>query len=374
MTAMAIPETTTTSTPAHLRLSNLSKTYPGQSAPAVDQVGLEVPQGKLIALLGPSGCGKTTTLRMIAGLIEPSTGAIEVDDHDLTRSPVHKRGMGMVFQSYALFPHLNVRRNVAFGLEMRKVNKPERAAKVRAALDMVQLGHLADRRVKELSGGQQQRVALARALVVEPSVLLLDEPLSNLDAKLREAMRDEIRAIVHRVDVTTVFVTHDQDEALSMADEIVVMNEGRVEQVGTPEDIYEQPATRFVADFIGRANLLPARVVDSDPAAVVVEVAGRGAMRATPSTDTPAVGADVTVLVRPHRLGIAQPTGDPASDTLRGTVSAHSYTGEILAHTITVGDHLLEAETLTGFGQRYPVGSEVDLTWRTADALVLKHT
>jgi putative spermidine/putrescine transport system ATP-binding protein len=367
---LTTPETAATMT-AHLRLTDLSKTYPGQQTAAVHGVDLELEQGKLLALLGPSGCGKTTTLRMIAGLIEPTAGRIEVDGLDLTSRPVHKRGMGMVFQSYALFPHLNVARNVAFGLEMRKLDKGERNRRVQEALDMVQLGHLSTRRTKDLSGGQQQRVALARALVVEPSVLLLDEPLSNLDAKLREAMRAEIRAIVHRIGVTTVFVTHDQDEALSMADEIAVMNEGKVEQVGTPHDIYERPATRFVADFIGRANLLPGRFLGHDSDTLLVDVDGVGRLHATCNGHKPAVGQPVTVLIRPHHVELAAEHGGPSTNRAHGTVTARSYTGELLAYTVRVGDHELEAQTLTGSGAHVPLGAEVDLAWQPTDALVL---
>ena len=357
--------------PAHLRLVDLTKVYPGESEPAVDNVSLSLEQGKLLALLGPSGCGKTTTLRMIAGLIETSGGRVEVDDEDLTHVAVHRRNMGMVFQSYALFPHLDVAKNVAFGLEMRKRPKSERGRLVAQALDMVQLGHLAKRRVKALSGGQQQRIALARALVVEPSVLLLDEPLSNLDAKLREAMRAEIRSIVHRIGVTTVFVTHDQDEALSMADVIAVMSEGRVEQVGTPEEIYQAPSSRFVADFIGRANLLRGRVVDAGSREAGVEVAGLGRIAASHALDDLATGHDVTVLIRPHhvRLGAA---GDRASESWAGLVTDVAYTGDMVTYTVRVGDLSLTAEALTGGASSVHVaGDEVAMSWTARDALVL---
>ncbi len=355
---------------AHLSLQRLAKVYPGQTEPAVDAVSLTLREGKLLALLGPSGCGKTTTLRMIAGLVEPTAGAVEVGGDNLTDVPVHKRGMGMVFQSYALFPHLNVTRNVAFGLEMRKVDKREREQRVADALDMVQLQHLAKRRVKELSGGQQQRVALARALVVEPSVLLLDEPLSNLDAKLRESMRAEIRALVHRLGVTTVFVTHDQDEALSMADEIAVMNHGTIEQVGTPEQVYRRPASRFVADFIGRANLLTGTVADSDDSGATVEVPGVGRVQATHAGEPPAAGRTATVLLRPHHVIVR--TGPTApEDALHGRVVDRSYTGEMVSYTVEVGQQRLTAETLTGLAPAHDPGTEVALTWDVSDAMVL---
>ena len=365
---------TETAGSTHLRLEGLSKTYAGQQVPAVDNVSLVLEQGKLLALLGPSGCGKTTTLRMVAGLIDASGGVVEVGGIDVTDVPVHKRGMGMVFQSYALFPHLDVARNVAFGLEMRKIDKSERSDRVSTALEMVQLGHLAERRVKELSGGQQQRVALARALVVEPSVLLLDEPLSNLDAKLRDAMRAEIRAIVHRLGVTTVFVTHDQDEALSMADVIVVMNNGRVEQVGTPEEIYNRPASRFVADFIGRANLITGTVVESETSTALVDVEGMGRVHATHDRQGMPSGQEVTVLFRPHQVVLRRAEDDSAGLSLLGKVTDRSYTGEMVAYTIAVGGHEITAECLTGSGDIHAVGDDVTVAWDSTDALILSES
>ncbi|MBC9178323.1 ATP-binding cassette domain-containing protein, partial [Roseomonas ludipueritiae] len=227
--------------------------YAGAPAPAVDQVSLGLPRGALLALLGPSGCGKTTTLRMIAGLETPDAGRIMVGGRDVTALPPHKRHMGVVFQSYALFPHMTAAGNVAFGLEMQGMPRAERARRAEAALELVGLSALATRKPRQLSGGQQQRVALARALAIEPDLLLLDEPLSALDAKLREGVRDEIRALQQRLGTTTVFVTHDQVEALAMADLVAVMNAGRVEQLAAPEEIFERPATRFVATFVGRA-------------------------------------------------------------------------------------------------------------------------
>ena len=230
---------------AKLALVDLTKQYAPGLDPAVNRLNMQVEPGDLVALLGPSGCGKTTTLRMVAGLMEPTSGSIIVNGNDVTATPVHKRGMGMVFQSYALFPHMNVLENVAFGLKMRRLEKSEQRRRALEALAMVQLEHLAQRRVKELSGGQQQRIALARALVVEPTLLLLDKPLSNLDAKLRESMRTEIRAIQQRTGATTLFVTHDQDEALDMADRIAVMNGGLIEQFGAPTEIYRRPRNAF---------------------------------------------------------------------------------------------------------------------------------
>ena len=225
---------------SHLVLEGLEKRF-GSGPASVAGLDLSVEQGELVALLGPSGCGKTTTLRMIGGLMAATAGRIVVAGRDVTALPAHRRDMGIVFQSYALFPHMTVAGNVAFGLEMRGVGRAAAAARVQAALEMVRLGGLGGRRPRELSGGQQQRVALARALVIEPSILLLDEPLSNLDAKLRDEMRTEIRDIQQRLGITAIFVTHDQGEALSMCDWVAVMRGGRIEQMGTPADIYERP-------------------------------------------------------------------------------------------------------------------------------------
>ncbi len=221
----------------------------------VDRVSLDIGQGEFLAFLGPSGCGKTTTLRMIAGLTLASSGSIHFGDRDVTVLPPYLRNAGLVFQGYALFPHMSVADNVAFGLEMRKVPKADRQRRVMEALTLVKLDHLADRLPRQLSGGQQQRVALARAIAYEPEVLLLDEPLSALDAKLRHEVRTDLRRLQSKLGLTTIFVTHDQDEALSVADRIVVMSAGKVEQVGTPREIYQRPASRFVAEFIGLTNI-----------------------------------------------------------------------------------------------------------------------
>jgi putative spermidine/putrescine transport system ATP-binding protein len=248
---------------SHLVLEGLTRRFPGTAHPAVDGVSLDLRRGALLALLGPSGCGKTTTLRMIAGLEVPDAGRVTVADRDVTALPPHRRNMGVVFQSYALFPHMSAAQNVAFGLEMRGVARGEREARVKESLALVGLSELAARKPAKLSGGQQQRVALARALAIRPDLLLLDEPLSALDAKLREGVRDEIRALQQRVGATTVFVTHDQTEALAMADLVAVMDRGRVEQLGTPEEVFERPATKFVAMFVGRATRLGG-VVEAD--------------------------------------------------------------------------------------------------------------
>ena len=243
---------------ARLQLTGLTKTY--GDFRAVAGVDLDIAQGELVVLLGPSGCGKTTTLRMIAGFIAPTAGEIRLGGEDITRRPPWKRNTGLVFQSYALFPHLTVADNVAFGLRMRKVPAGEIASRLAEVLRLVRLEALAERLPRELSGGQQQRVALARALVIEPDILLLDEPLSNLDAKLRHEVRVEIRELQKKLGLTTVMVTHDQEEALTMADRLVVMSNGQVQQVGSQRELYERPANTFVAGFVGRTNFLRGRI------------------------------------------------------------------------------------------------------------------
>ena len=244
---------------ASVTLRGLAKRY--GAAVAVDGVDLAIDQGEMVALVGPSGCGKTTVLRMIAGLIEPDAGQVLIGGQNVTRAPVHQRNLGLVFQSYALFPHMSVFENVAFGLRRRGVREPELGRRVGAALELVRLDHLAARFPKQLSGGQQQRVALARSVVTEPRVLLLDEPLSNLDASLRDDMRVELRRLQQRLGITTVFVTHDQQEALTLADRMAVMRAGRIVQLGAPQEVYERPATSFVAGFVGRSNLFPVEVL-----------------------------------------------------------------------------------------------------------------
>jgi putative spermidine/putrescine transport system ATP-binding protein len=244
---------------AHLRLDRLAKSF-GPTR-AVDGVSLDVEQGEFIALLGPSGCGKTTVMRMISGIVAPDQGSIRLAGRVLDDLPPERRGVGIVFQSYALFPHMTVAENVAFGLKMRGLARVDRDSRVRAALDLVELGELADRLPRALSGGQQQRVALARAIAIEPPLLLLDEPLSNLDAKLREQLRHELKLLQRRLGVTAIHVTHDQSEALAVADRIVVMNQGRIVEAGTPTALYREPRHRFTAEFLGQTNLIPVAAV-----------------------------------------------------------------------------------------------------------------
>jgi putative spermidine/putrescine transport system ATP-binding protein len=279
---------------AFLELDRLCKQFGAQTV--VDDFSLAVGKGEFVSFLGPSGCGKTTTLQMIAGFLDPSRGAIRLEGKDLIAVPPAKRGLGIVFQSYALFPHMNAAENVAFGLEMRRVSRAECAERVRAALAMVGLAGYEDRYPRRMSGGQQQRVALARALVIRPSVLLLDEPLSNLDAKLREGMQIELRQIQRTLGTTTILVTHDQNEAMSLSDRIVVMSQGRIEQIGTPQDTYERPASAFVSQFLGKTNDFAAMIDHTATPARLV--AGSWTAPAPAGLSGP-----VMISIRPERIG-----------------------------------------------------------------------
>jgi len=360
-------------TEEYVSIRSLTKYYPGQERPAVDKVNLTVAKGQMLALLGPSGCGKTTTLRMIAGLITPSGGEISINGINLTSLPIHKRGIGMVFQSYALFPHMTVAQNVAFGLQMRKVPRAECDKRVKQALEMVKLADQGNKKVTQLSGGQQQRIALARALVVEPSVLLLDEPLSNLDAKLRDAMRAEIKDIQRRTGVTTIMVTHDQDEALSVADKIAVMSAGKVEQIGNASDIYARPANRFVADFIGRANFLEATVgASSGEDNTVFEIPDLGTIRFGRKISVPKTS--FSLMVRPHHLTVL-PQSTPHTDGTgaSGTVEEVSYTGNMVTYGVRVGNTLLSAQGLVSTAPLQDYGAKVYVAWNPDNMTLVPH-
>ncbi|QTL04165.1 ABC transporter ATP-binding protein [Aquabacter sp. L1I39] len=308
-------------------LQSVVKRY--EAMVAVDHVSLAIKEGELVALLGPSGCGKTTTLRMIGGFIPVTEGRILVGGRDVTALPPFKRNMGFGFQNYALFPHMSVAENVAFGLEMRKVAKAEREARVKAALDRVRLGHLAARLPKQLSGGQQQRVALARALVIEPDVLLLDEPLSNLDAQLRAEMKDEIREIQRSLGITTIFVTHDQDEALSVADRVVVMQAGRIEQDGTPDTVFETPRSHFVAQFMGVTNLFKGETTADGRFRL-----GGGEVIAVPPPPVP--GAALAFALRPERIALDSVAGEAseAANRLDVEIEAATYRGLVIDYRL----------------------------------------
>jgi putative spermidine/putrescine transport system ATP-binding protein len=346
---------------AYLELAGLEKRY--RDAVAVADVTLAVEKGESVALLGPSGCGKTTTLRMLAGLVAPDRGSIAVDGADITTMPAHKRNMGYVFQSYALFPHMTVEKNVAFGLEERGVTAKERKDRVATALDKVRLNELSHRRPRELSGGQQQRVALARALVIRPTVLLLDESLSNLDAKLRQTMRREIRDLQRSLAITTLFVTHDQVEALAMCDRIAVMNRGRIEQVGSPTDVYERPATRFVASFVGSVNVLPASR-DGGGNLLVWGAAVPGAKSSA--------GGDMDVFVRPQRMRLvaASEPVSPGTPHLQGKVEQNIFIGDQIETVVTgAGGGQLTVQNLSGASVP-GAGTDVKVVWKPEDTLV----
>jgi len=309
---------------------------------AVEDVDLLVRSGEFLSILGPSGCGKTTTLRMISGLEDPTEGEIWISGEDATAVPPHKRNVNTVFQSYALFPHLTVAENVAYGLRVKKHDRSAIRERVSRALDMVQLPQLADRRPSQLSGGQQQRVALARALVNEPDVLLLDEPLSALDLKLRQAMRIELKFLHERLGMTFVFVTHDQAEAITMSDRVAVMHGGRILQVGTPEDVYERPVSRFVANFIGQTNLLQGRVEEVRETDADVRLASGALIRASRDEGGLSPGSDVIVAVRPERVRVrAGETGGWGADggtELTGTLTGLIYLGDTTRGTIKLPD------------------------------------
>jgi putative spermidine/putrescine transport system ATP-binding protein len=348
---------------ARLQLTALTKTY--GDFRAVAGVDLDIPQGELVVLLGPSGCGKTTTLRMIAGFITPTAGQIRLGGHDITRQPPWKRNTGLVFQSYALFPHLSVAENVAFGLRMRKLPQPAIDAKLTEVLRLVRLEGLAERLPRELSGGQQQRVALARALVIEPDILLLDEPLSNLDAKLRQEVRVEIRELQKKLGLTTVMVTHDQEEALTMADRLVVMSNGQVQQVGSQRDLYENPANTFVAGFVGRTNFLHGRV--EAPGLFRSE----SGLPIRCHDEAPADGR--TLALRPERLSLAAAPVAGADNCFPGTVEFASYLGGILEYYVRLTpQHRLMVQAPNRFADTvHAVGDHVHLHWPAQASLVL---
>jgi len=323
----------------YLTLTDVTKIFPGRGGEdevtAVDEASLIIEKGELLTLLGPSGCGKTTTLRMIAGFEFPTSGEIFLDGKNINDLPPHKRDMSLVFQSYAIFPHLSVYENIAYGLKVQRLPKKELKARAAAVLDLVELTGLENRAPNQLSGGQQQRVALARALVMEPKVLLMDEPLSNLDAKLREQMRGEIRRIQKMLGITSVYVTHDQVEAMTISDRIVVMNEGRIEQVGTPIETYRHPQSRFVADFIGRANFIEGVVKSQLDGKVVIDMMGQS-LTVDAAGDSYQAEAEVTVVVRPEMIDL-----NPAEAHVQGIVRRASYLGDVVEYDVEVGEQML---------------------------------
>ncbi|NYT82893.1 ABC transporter ATP-binding protein [Alcaligenaceae bacterium] len=345
---------------AKVIIDRLSKQF--GSSVAVADFSLEIEDGELVAFLGPSGCGKTTTLRMIAGFIEPTAGTIHIGDEDVTHMPVHKRNTGMVFQRYALFPHMTVSENIMFGLEMHKIPVAERDKRVSGALDMVRMTQYRDRYPRQLSGGQQQRVAIARALVIQPRVFLLDEPLSNLDAKLRLEVREEIRSLQRDLGLTTIFVTHDQEEALAIADRMAIMYDGKVQQIGTPDALYERPGNIFVADFLGKMNFFDGSVREP----------GRFTTASSQQIVVPSAGANTRKIgVRPERVRLeGEPQGPNA---LPGVIDSAVYLGSILDVRIKLDTGEAVSSQLSNAGghtRGYAPGTRIHACFHPDDCVV----
>lgn len=338
-----------------LNIQNLCKSF--GSVEVLRDFNLDIKQGEFVSLLGPSGCGKTTTLRCVAGFEYPNEGSIEFGEKEMTYVAPEKRDVGMVFQSYALFPHLTVRENLAFGLEMRNVSKDEMRERIDAVLQMVQLTGMDTRFPRELSGGQQQRVALARALVIEPSVLLLDEPLANLDASLRDDMRFFIRDLQQRVGITSIYVTHDQSEAIVMSDRIVVMFDGQIAQVGAPREIHDKPANRRVAEFVGRSNFIGGRIVGASKDGIQKIETPYGVFSAT-SASGQAKGSKATLMIRPENIDLGRPK--PGANKLKAKVSKAVYLGNAVNLTL----HLPDGEIML-------VDASSDSDIKTGDALTI---
>ncbi len=359
---------------AQLRLEAVSKRF--GDVLALQTTSLTVRGGSLVALLGPSGCGKTTSLRLIAGFEAPDSGRVLVDERDITRLPPNRRGLGMVFQNYSLFPHMTVAENIGFGLEMAGVSSSKRAEEAKRMLDLVQLPKIGDRYPKQLSGGQQQRVALARAIVTNPSVLLLDEPLGALDKNLRENMQFELRQLQQRLGITTVLVTHDQEEALTMSDQVVVMDHGRIAQIGTPDEVYERPRTRFVSDFLGTSNIIEA-TVDGSAAQGRCQArtdAGHRIELVLGADQAPGPGARVTIAIRPEKAWLSGLDGGNVN-ALAGTLSDHVFRGSYHAFQVAVpglaAPIIVYQQAHDVDGQVPGPGSRVSVCWKPENGVIL---
>ncbi len=354
---------------------NVQKKFQNQII--VDNFHLQIEQGEFISLLGPSGCGKTTTLNMIAGFLDPDQGDLLIKGKKMNGVPPYKRELGMVFQTYSLFPHMTVGENIGYGLKLRKISKAEQKDRIRKVLELVKLPHVADRYPKQLSGGQRQRIAIARALVVEPSLLLLDEPLSNLDAKLREELRDELKRLHQEIGVTTIFVTHDQEEALSLSDRIVVMNYGRVEQIGRPHEIYNHPATEFVHTFIGKSNRIPGLITASNGQIMTIKTDGDWEIQAVATDTNLQVGQRVIAYVRPEKIKLFplnDRSGDkfPVDNQVYGQLAFSSFLGAYTECKVQIGSVQLdvrvqESNLLTEMKQ----GVTAICQWEKEDVFVM---
>ena len=354
-----------------ITLTSLTKQF-GNTV-AVNDVSLQIEGGEFFSLLGPSGCGKTTTLRIIGGFEYPTAGEVYINDELMAETPPYRRPVNTVFQNYALFPHKTVAQNIAFGLQMRKVSKSEISDAVERSLDLIQLPRYGDRKPSELSGGERQRVALARALINEPTILLLDEPLSALDLKLRKQMQLELKALQRKVGITFVYVTHDQGEALALSDRIAVMNEGKILQVGTPSEIYDSPQNRFVADFIGTSNFLEGTLISENEITLTTEPPLK--IICTPNSDVPP-NTSVTVAIRPERFDLRTTLTSNASNFLRGVIEDESYLGTTLQYTVQTSYPIPLIVHQQNIGthetHRFQRGDTVYLQWTPENAIVLK--
>ena len=356
-----------------ISLDGVSRSFGGVAA--TEAVSLDVGQGEFLALLGPSGCGKTTLLRLIAGFEIPDAGTIRIDGEDMTGVPPWRRPVNTVFQSYALFPHLSVASNIAFGLRQDRLPKWEIDLRVAEMLALVRLEDQAGRKPHQLSGGQRQRVALARALAKRPRALLLDEPLAALDRKLRDEMRGELTALQKRLGIAFIFVTHDQDEAMSLAGRLAVMREGRLEQLGPPREVYERPASRYVADFLGRANLIHGRIVGREGGMALIETVSGALRLRAPDDPELGEGLEVWLAVRPENIGFG---ARGTANTVRGTLREVSYAGDVSRYGVEIAEGVSLRVTLpnrAGVGEsaaRPEPGSPVDLVWPAEAGVVLK--
>jgi len=357
----------------NIELKNVTKLF--DTVTAVDSVSLQIDGGEFFSLLGPSGCGKTTTLRLLAGLEQPSEGEMYLDGQAVEKTPAHRRNVNTVFQNYALFPHLSVEENIAFGLKMKRMAKDERKRHVHDMLDLVKLAGYGNRRPSELSGGQQQRVAVARALVNHPAILLLDEPLAALDLKLRKQMQLELKNLQRTLGITFVYVTHDQGEALSLSDRIAVMQDGKVLQIGTPSELYENPNCHFVADFIGHSNFFPGVVVESEGNHVTIKLSDIPASLIAQANEPLQTNAEVTLAVRPERISLSSKNPTESLNQLCGIVEEVMYLGTLLQYTVAISKDLHVIVHQPNFGsqsaERYERDAQVYLSWTPEHSVVL---